>query len=1208
MAANISRVEFSQPCFEMENSMKRKFWKKGLAFTMALTLALGESSSVLAAESAQTMEQEISEGDAWEFAASGEVSGGDDAAPGEQISGGDGAQVPGEEADKPGDGVDISAGDVSGNVPESSGELDDMFPGLTEAYAIDADAFSDKEVLGQYTEEWSETQEGVDYAAEEILVNAETEDEAKAYADAFNGTLTDYFSGIAVITLNADDTLPKASVWDAVYASSLEEMALPAAWPNYYRHTDSYNDPLLSNTISSYQWYHSPIHSQLAWGAGYEGSHYSNRVKVAVLDTGVTEGHEDLQNINTIDIGLGTVDNDGHGTHMCGIIGAVQGNSLGGVGIAPECRIYSVKVTEKEGEADTASILKGLEQATASPYSVDIVNISLGGSGYSQIEEEAYRKAAESGVAVFCAAGNNYGNSLDYPAAYKDTVAVAALNKSLGRADFSSYGTGVCYCAPGVDIYSTTIGGTSAYEKRSGTSCATAIVTGEAAIIYATLMNTDLKGKKSAQVMLEKMDKACVKVSGTGTGKGYVDLAKVLGLTGTESAPRKPVISQPSGTILDESVLVTIESPDPDCTIYYSTDGKTVTYKNGKLSNNATLYPGGNLKLYGPSVTLYAIAVKNSNQLASPAACARYTFKPKVSFISIKSASGGKVLAPGSSLSIKTFLDPVYAVKPKITWTIQYYDEKTGIRRDNDPKKTGVSISASGKITATKNAVPRDYRILAETENGRWDDLTVTVCSSLSNPTTSITAKQKTFTLKRKDSVTINFSDITLTRKDRTKVDGHELTWYMDYNKIAGFTLEDDAIVVEGKYRPGTVKLYGTAADGSGKSIVFTFVVKQEVTGIDIPGDPVIRVSPGKTVNVGATAQPSNAANKKLIYKLYMTGQNGASVEIDTKETGLSVSAGGQIKAAKNAKTGSYYLRITPADGSNVTRQCLVFVAEADEEVTRISVEQKNVVLFRVDNGAGSANEVSIPVSSNFDWEVTGSTSKIAEAKKGRDCVIIKATGNSTGTANVILTPRNKNGKSVTIKVTVKNPPSSLRIAPQSGRSDYVAKGTTLQLVPVLETAYGKVNAESKKLVWSSSNPKYVKVDGNGRVTGLVSGGTEVVITAKTTDGSNLTATYTIKTCSKIKEIRLYGVDKKSKTITLNQGLQCSYMVFWSEVESGYASESYDVKVSREGITASYQPESGKIYITANKKGTYTLTVSSNDGSSAKTTYKVIVN
>ena len=162
--------------------------------------------------------------------------------------------------------------------------------------------------------------------------------------------------------------------------------------------------------------------------------------------------------------------------------------------------------------------------------------------------------------------------------------------------------------------------------------------------------------------------------------------------------------------------------------------------------------------------------------------------------------------------------------------------------------------------------------------------------------------------------------------------------------------------------------------------------------------------------------------------------------------------------------------------------------------------------------------------------------------------------------------------------------------------------------MPVLETAYGKVNAESKKLVWSSSNPKYVKVDGNGRVTGLVSGGTEVVITAKTTDGSNLTATYTIKTCSKIKEIRLYGVDKKSKTITLNQGLQSSYMVFWSEVESGYASESYDVKVNREGITASYLPESGKIYITANKKGTYTLTVSSNDGSSAKTTYKVIVN
>lgn len=348
--------------------MRKKFVKRSLALALAFTIAFGENGYVLAEEPAQTVEFDISDGDAGEPGAPADV------------SGGDGTEVPGEDAGKPGENEDVSAGDVSGNVPEASDELEEMFPGLTEEYALTATEMDDKTILGNYAQEWGGAEEGVDYAESEILVEAETEEEANAYAQAFNGTLTDYFFGVAVITLNADESLPEASVKDAVYASSLEEMALPAAWPNYYRYiedvdaeeiveeqtydfaaaeeeesggqeeegflgTDGYNDPFLTTTNGGYQWQHSVLNSQLAWAAGYRGK----GVKVAVLDTGILAGHDDVSAVKTIDVGYGTADGHGHGTHVSGIIGAKLNNGTGGAGVAPECYIYSIKVLRDTG-------------------------------------------------------------------------------------------------------------------------------------------------------------------------------------------------------------------------------------------------------------------------------------------------------------------------------------------------------------------------------------------------------------------------------------------------------------------------------------------------------------------------------------------------------------------------------------------------------------------------------------------------------------------------------------------------------------------------------------------------------------------------------------------------------------------------------------------------------------------------------------------
>lgn len=1193
--------------------MRKKFVKRSLALALAFTIAFGETGYVLAEEPAQTVEFDISDGDAGEPGAPADV------------SGGDGTEVPGEDADKPGENEDVSAGDVSGNVPETSGELEEMFPGLTEEYALTAAGMEDKTILGNYAQEWGGAEEGVDYAESEILVEAETEEEANAYAQAFNGTLTDYFFGVAVITLNADDSLPEASVKDAVYASSLEEMALPAAWPNYYRYiedvdaeeiveeqtydfaaaeeeesdgqeeeeflgTDGYNDPYLNTTNGNYQWQHSVLNSQLAWAAGYRGK----GVKVAVLDTGILAGHEDVSAVKTIDVGYGTADGHGHGTHVSGIIGAKLNNGKGGVGVAPECSIYSIKVLRDNGSGASSYIIKGVNQAVDNK--VDIINMSLGGALYSQVEADAYQRAYEKGVAVFCAAGNEFSNSAHYPAAYKNTISVAALDKSMGKAYFSNYDSGVRYSAPGVDIYSTYKDSASSYKSMSGTSQATPVTAGAAAVIWATLPS-NLSGKAKVDALLKKMDSSCSKVTGKGLGKGCIDLAKVLGLTNNEAAPKKPEFVTKPGTYTSTSIRVAIKSPDPDCIIYYSTDGKPVTYKNGVLSDNALQYSdtnGGIAIGNKANVTVYAIAMKRSNRLVSPVVCGRFTFKPKVSSLTVTSINGISTLAQGTSLTLKATCAPDYAPDKKVTWSLERYSNNTA--SDNDPKVTGVSINASGKITASKTAVIGNYRVTAKMANSNVKTtFTFTVCAAPQNPVTSITAKNKNVTVNVGEAFTVQAADVTVTRKDKTKTNAAALFWIPEDNSVVSVITRNGNIVITGK-KAGKTKVIGIAGDGSGKSVAITVNVKQKpqaVTSVTITGSGnVMCVRQGKSVKLTANVFPSTAANKKVNWS-YSPAREGITV------------VNGVVKAAKNAKPCNITVTATAADGSGASANYVISIIE-EEKNTTLTVDKKSVDIFRTSNNKGAATSATVTVNcSSPYWSATSSAPGLVSVTGSGSKLTIKATGKGTGTATVTVATTDGTNKKATIKVTVKNPATNLMISPQGGRSSYVAKGTTLQLIPTFETASGKINADAKKLTWTSSNPSAVKVDNQGRVTGMSDRSYKVTITAKTNDGSNLVATYVVVSCDKVKTVRIGYY----KSYYMYQGKTAKEQLIEWGASGGTCSYAVDVKCNKEGLTVGYTVSNGYPYITfaGNKKGTYTVTVSCIDGSSAKATYKVVV-
>ena len=244
------------------------------------------------------------------------------------------------------------------------------------------------------------------------------------------------------------------------------------------------------------------------WNAGYTGED----VVVAVLDTGVDYNHEDLQdNIwtnsgeipdngidddgngfvddvygwNFHDDNNDTLDVNGHGTHVAGII-AGENNDYGVTGIAYDAEIMPVKVLDDDGSGYDSSIVDGIYYAVDN--GADVINLSLGGTYPNSELESAIEYAHENDVVVVMSAGNDSGDTPLYPANYADEygIAVGAVDQNSELADFSNRAgeDELAYVtAPGVDVYSTVPD--NQYEYYSGTSMAAPYVSGTVALMLS---------------------------------------------------------------------------------------------------------------------------------------------------------------------------------------------------------------------------------------------------------------------------------------------------------------------------------------------------------------------------------------------------------------------------------------------------------------------------------------------------------------------------------------------------------------------------------------------------------------------------------------------------------------------------------------------------------------------------------------------------
>lgn len=375
------------------------------------------------------------------------------------------------------------------------------FPGLEINDNLTKAEISEKEILSEHVSEivgtkvsagksitsYGDPENG--YVKGEIIIEAATKEEADRTAKAYGGKVKTISYGVAVISLPEDVTVAQALV-----AAADKETRLPAVWPN-----DIYSaageetieeDVRLTNAkkIHKRQWMHKVLGTREAWKAGYKGQN----VKVAVIDTGIRENHPDisancLPGRKFTDEHMGDdfkKDMVGHGTHIAGIVCA-DDNKFLGTGVAPDAMVGSFCIFNDEKEGTLADVVRAIN-AVVEDGSYNIINLSLGGYNYNEILAKAVKRAYDDGIIVFAAAGNEASTSAHYPSDYEGAFSIASLNKKGAPSDYSNHGSNIDFSFPGEEIYSIDYKRKNAYAYESGTSMATAVASGVAAVIISS--------------------------------------------------------------------------------------------------------------------------------------------------------------------------------------------------------------------------------------------------------------------------------------------------------------------------------------------------------------------------------------------------------------------------------------------------------------------------------------------------------------------------------------------------------------------------------------------------------------------------------------------------------------------------------------------------------------------------------------------------
>lgn len=360
-----------------------------------------------------------------------------------------------------------------------------------------------------------------------------TDEETRQHVlEGMNAILIDWTEALnmAEVQINSENEV-RASLDTSIFSHSL--IAAVEADTAIVRGTYMPNDPALQEREKSYA--QEVIQMEEAW----DYTLGDPSTVVAIVDTGLNPQHIEfgtpvIAGYNFLNNTTNYRDDHGHGTHVAGIVAAQMNNSIGTVGICPQCSLIVVKVLNQDNYGRWSTVSKGIVYAVDN--GADIINLSLGSDESSHAIESAIAYAHENDVLIIAASGNERSGIDFYPSAFADVIGVSATNDYDEHWVLSNYGNNIDLSAPGYMIYSTggeeNFADNDAFSYMTGTSMAAPHVAGIAGLLLSQSANRT--SAEITQILLSTSDDLGEEGWDPQFGHGRVNAAQALADAGIE--------------------------------------------------------------------------------------------------------------------------------------------------------------------------------------------------------------------------------------------------------------------------------------------------------------------------------------------------------------------------------------------------------------------------------------------------------------------------------------------------------------------------------------------------------------------------------------------------------------------------------------------------------------------------------------------------